>query len=77
MGEAYEKSVKQLNDARIQYYHFDFHNECRNMQWHKIQILLDTIEEDLIQQRSAKKNFFRKNFFLKLRDSNIFIVNLF
>ena len=54
VGEAYEKAVKQLNDSRIQYYHFDFHHECSKMQWHRIQILLDTIEEELIQQGLGK-----------------------
>ncbi|CAI2167298.1 14467_t:CDS:10 [Funneliformis geosporum] len=50
VGDAYEKAVKQLNDSRIRYCHFDFHHECSKMRWHRIQILLDTIEEELIQQ---------------------------
>ncbi|CAG8452119.1 9829_t:CDS:10 [Funneliformis caledonium] len=50
VGDAYEKAVKQLNDSRILYYHFDFHHECSKMRWHRIQILLDAIEEELIQQ---------------------------
>ncbi|CAG8612241.1 1678_t:CDS:10 [Rhizophagus irregularis] len=50
MGESYERTVKQLNDHRIRYYHFDFHHECSKMRWNRIQILLDTIEEELIQQ---------------------------
>ncbi|CAG8673075.1 23402_t:CDS:10, partial [Dentiscutata erythropus] len=50
MGEAYEKAVKQLDDPRLNFYHFDFHHECRKMQWDRIQILIDSIEEELIQQ---------------------------
>ncbi|RIA87421.1 SacI homology domain-containing protein [Glomus cerebriforme] len=50
MGEAYERAVKQLNDLRMRYYHFDFHHECSKMRWNRIQILIDTIEEELIQQ---------------------------
>ncbi|CAG8433542.1 6294_t:CDS:10 [Diversispora eburnea] len=50
VGAAYEKIVKQLNDPRIVYFHFDFHHECRKMRWDRIQILLDLIEEELIQQ---------------------------
>lgn len=54
MGESYERTVKQLNDPRIRYYHFDFHHECSKMRWNRIQILLDTIEEELIQQGYIK-----------------------
>lgn len=50
MGVAYEKVVKQLNDPRIVYFHFDFHHECRKMRWDRIQLLLDSIDEELIQQ---------------------------
>ncbi|CAG8525576.1 10094_t:CDS:10 [Acaulospora morrowiae] len=50
VGEAYDGAVKQLDDDRILYYHFDFHHECRNMQWERIQRLIDQIEEDLIRQ---------------------------
>ncbi|KAF0371055.1 SacI-likey domain-containing protein [Gigaspora margarita] len=50
VGDAFEKAVKQLDDPRLTYCHFDFHHECRKMQWDRIQNLIDSIEEDLIQQ---------------------------
>ncbi|CAG8526438.1 9177_t:CDS:10, partial [Acaulospora colombiana] len=50
VAEGYDKAVTRLNDSRISYYHFDFHHECREMKWDRIQILIDLIEEDLIQQ---------------------------
>ncbi|CAG8761412.1 17109_t:CDS:2, partial [Racocetra fulgida] len=56
VGEAYEKAVKQLDDSRLLYYHFDFHHECRKMQWDRIQILIDSIEEELLQQGEELEN---------------------
>ncbi|CAG8658489.1 7801_t:CDS:10, partial [Cetraspora pellucida] len=56
IGEAYEKAVKQLDDPRLIYYHFDFHHECRKMQWDRIQILIDSIEEELLQQGEESEN---------------------
>ncbi|CAJ0825622.1 10536_t:CDS:2, partial [Entrophospora sp. SA101] len=46
----YQKVVTGLNNPRIKYYHFDFHHECRNMRWDRIQLLIESMEEDLLQQ---------------------------
>ncbi|RUS17025.1 YKL212Wp-like protein [Endogone sp. FLAS-F59071] len=51
VGQAYERIVDELHDDRLRYIHFDFHKECSNMRWHRIQLLLDQLEEDLVQQR--------------------------
>ncbi|KAG9289200.1 hypothetical protein G9A89_022509 [Geosiphon pyriformis] len=64
IGEAYEKAVKQLNDPRLHYVHFDFHHECRKMRWDRIQILIDTIKEDLAEQGY---------FFMEQSDSTFYI----
>nr|CAG8454921.1 11956_t:CDS:10 [Entrophospora candida] len=50
VGAAYQKVVTGLNNPRIKYYHFDFHHECRNMRWDRIQLLIESMEEDLLQQ---------------------------
>lgn len=43
--EAYENIVKQLNNPRVHYNYFDFHHECRKMQWHRVHLLLDQLQE--------------------------------
>lgn len=50
MGQAYARNVEQLNDPRILYTHFDFHQECRKMRWHRIQLLLDQLDAELVKQ---------------------------
>jgi hypothetical protein len=50
MGQAYARNIEQLNDPRLMYTHFDFHNECRNMRWHRIQLLLDQLDPELVKQ---------------------------
>ena len=50
MGQAYANVVKQLNDPRLRYTHFDFHKECSKMRWHRIQLLVDDLKGDLETQ---------------------------
>ncbi|KAI8071575.1 SacI homology domain-containing protein [Gongronella butleri] len=50
MGQAYANVVKQLNDPRLRYTHFDFHKECSKMRWHRIQLLVDELNGDLETQ---------------------------
>ncbi|KAG2176447.1 hypothetical protein INT43_005687 [Umbelopsis isabellina] len=50
MGQAYARNIEQLNDPRIIYTHFDFHHECRKMKWHRIQLLLDQLDAELVKQ---------------------------
>jgi len=50
MGQAYARNVEQLNDPRLIYTHFDFHNECRKMRWDRIQLLIDQLEPELVKQ---------------------------
>ncbi|KAI9317191.1 SacI homology domain-containing protein [Dichotomocladium elegans] len=50
MGQAYSRTVEQLNDPRLYYTHFDFHNECKHMRWDRIQLLVDQLEEQLVKQ---------------------------
>ncbi|RCH84508.1 hypothetical protein CU098_006519, partial [Rhizopus stolonifer] len=50
MGQAYARTVEQLNDPRIYYTHFDFHSECSKMRWHRIQLLVDQLKDKLAEQ---------------------------
>ncbi|GAA5806732.1 hypothetical protein MFLAVUS_000080 [Mucor flavus] len=50
MGQAYARTVEQLNDPRIYYTHFDFHSECSKMRWHRIQLLVDQLKDKLVEQ---------------------------
>ena len=46
------ESMKQKTlEDRIHYVYFDFHHECRKMQWHRAQLLLDQMAEALDKQR--------------------------
>ncbi|KAJ8656399.1 hypothetical protein O0I10_007967 [Lichtheimia ornata] len=50
MGQAYARTIEQLNDPRLDYTHFDFHNECKHMRWDRIQLLVDQLQEQLVKQ---------------------------
>ena len=50
VGNAMTKRVQELNDSRVHYKHFDFHKECRKMQWHRISNLLNEYEKELHDQ---------------------------
>jgi len=52
--EAYERYVAQVNLPEVRYQYFDFHNECKNMRWDHISVLVERLQEDL-----AKQGFFR------------------
>lgn len=53
LANAFSQQLDELaaeGEAGVQYAHFDFHHECRRMQWHKIRILLDQFANELDQQ---------------------------
>ncbi|KZO96288.1 inositol/phosphatidylinositol phosphatase [Calocera viscosa TUFC12733] len=45
--EAYEKYVLEANVPTVKYEYFDFHHECRNMRWDRIQLLIDRLQPAL------------------------------
>ncbi|KAI8971960.1 SacI homology domain-containing protein [Mycotypha africana] len=53
MGQAYARTVEQLNDPRIFYTHFDFHSECSKMRWERIHLLVDQLKDKLTEQGYA------------------------
>ena len=48
--EAYERNVKALDLEKVKYEYFDFHNECKNMRWDRIELLIDRIRSSLDEQ---------------------------
>ncbi|KAI9314056.1 SacI homology domain-containing protein [Dichotomocladium elegans] len=50
MGRLYEHIIEKLADPRLYYAHFDFHHECRNMRWNRVQLLIDKLEPQLVKQ---------------------------
>ncbi|KAJ3318104.1 Phosphatidylinositide phosphatase SAC1 [Boothiomyces sp. JEL0866] len=54
LGDEFERQAFLMNDERLKYIHFDFHHECRKMQWHNISKLVQSIEQDLITQSFCK-----------------------
>ncbi|KAF9015025.1 inositol/phosphatidylinositol phosphatase [Cyathus striatus] len=45
--EAYERYVELLALPNTRYEYFDFHSECKNMQWDRISVLIDRMIEDI------------------------------
>lgn len=50
LAKQFASYVDRLGEPKLRYVHFDFHQHCRKMQWHKISILLDTIDAELRTQ---------------------------
>ncbi|KAJ7293201.1 SacI homology domain-containing protein [Mycena rebaudengoi] len=48
--EAYERYIAQLTLPNVRYQYFDFHNECKNMRWDRISVLIGELETDLKKQ---------------------------
>jgi hypothetical protein len=42
--------VNRAENRMIKYVHFDFHKECSKMRWHRLQILMDRLKEDIEDQ---------------------------
>lgn len=59
--QAYENAVDQLNNPRLHYVYFDFHHECRKMQWHRVKLLIDQLSE---------MGLSNNDFFHKIVDTN-------
>ncbi|KAI0080005.1 hypothetical protein K474DRAFT_1616227 [Panus rudis PR-1116 ss-1] len=47
--EAYERYVSELNLPNVRYEYFDFHNECKNLRWDRISVLIEKVEPDLLK----------------------------
>ncbi|KAI8364685.1 SacI homology domain-containing protein [Radiomyces spectabilis] len=50
VGQLFEQLVQALNDLDLFYVHFDFHHECCNMRWNRVQLLIDQLEPELRKQ---------------------------
>lgn len=46
MERAYRDVVQELKNQNIRYEAFDFHAECRKMQWHRLDILMARLTPD-------------------------------
>ena len=51
---ALQRAYQRLNEAQVsatlpnvRYEYFDFHNECKNMRWDRISVLIDRIKDDI------------------------------
>jgi phosphatidylinositol 4-phosphatase len=45
-----EPTEKRRKEDRLHYTYFDFHHECRNMRWHRAELLLDQLKDALEKQ---------------------------
>lgn len=50
VGEPMGNFLNAFEDDKVKYTHFDFHHECRKMQWHRISVLLDQFKKELQAQ---------------------------
>ncbi|KAG0249212.1 hypothetical protein BG011_009504 [Mortierella polycephala] len=57
MGTAFSKQIDILSDPQIKYHHFDFHHECSKMRWHRVSLLLDHFQHDLVAQGYFKAEY--------------------
>ncbi|KAL7286222.1 hypothetical protein TKK_0019518 [Trichogramma kaykai] len=46
LERAYKETVQELRNQNIRYEAFDFHAECRKMQWHRLDILMARLNQD-------------------------------
>ncbi|KAI8086043.1 SacI homology domain-containing protein [Halteromyces radiatus] len=56
LGDIYARTIQDLNNPNIRYIHYDFHQECKNLQWHRVQALIDRLIPDL-----EKAGYYRAN----------------
>jgi hypothetical protein len=56
IGNEFSKLIEELYKGKITYIHFDFHKECSKMRWHRLSLLIDQIEDDLIKQGYYHEN---------------------
>ncbi|KAF8446152.1 SacI homology domain-containing protein [Boletus edulis BED1] len=57
--DAYERIFNQAEATDAKYQYFDFHNECKNMRWDRINILIDKMQDDLLRQGYFHLDVFR------------------
>ncbi|KAA1069312.1 hypothetical protein PGT21_020571 [Puccinia graminis f. sp. tritici] len=48
--DGYERAVKELNNPRVHYTYFDFHQECKGLRFDRVQILIDQLHDQLVDQ---------------------------
>ncbi|ORX58770.1 hypothetical protein DM01DRAFT_360054 [Hesseltinella vesiculosa] len=49
LGDLFARTVRDLAYPHIRYIHFDFHLECRKMQWHNLDKLTQRLDSNLAQ----------------------------
>ncbi|CEM08057.1 unnamed protein product [Vitrella brassicaformis CCMP3155] len=50
LGDAFTRVVEETESPNLHYIWFDFHKECRKMQWHNLSKLMGQIQDDLDHQ---------------------------
>jgi hypothetical protein len=50
LGDEFLRQTNLFGRDELVYIHFDFHQECRKMQWHRISILIDALRNELDEQ---------------------------
>lgn len=45
--DAFEKALVAVGDPKAHYIYFDFHHECRKLRFDRIQVLVDSMHDDL------------------------------
>lgn len=50
MGQKFAQQAQLLENTLVTYVHFDFHQECSKMRWHRIQLLIDQLAPHIDEQ---------------------------
>jgi hypothetical protein len=59
IGEAFTERVKTENDPAIKYSWFDFHAECKNMQWHHLSKLVNEVVDSIQKFRYGQYKVYK------------------
>jgi hypothetical protein len=47
----------KANIPQVKYQYFDFHNECKHMRWDRINLLIDSLADDLLRDGCVFQEF--------------------
>ncbi|XP_062501222.1 phosphatidylinositol-3-phosphatase SAC1-like [Corticium candelabrum] len=51
VGDEFRRQVDAMDNLMVTYHAFDFHHECKHMQWHRLSILLGQLADERKKQK--------------------------
>lgn len=59
IGEFFTEMIRTENDSMIKYVWFDFHDECKKMQWHNLSKLVNEVLESIQKYRYGQYRVYK------------------